>query len=159
WYHLAMSIDSVGVIRVYVNGGAIYETTYLADTPSTGTQIGANILGTEGFDGIVDEVRFWERTLCEAELESRVDCELPDTIAFTGLLAYYSFNQGVADSINTGLDSLIDLSGNENHGTLGSFALAGTSSNWTSGAPPNSPCMPFSPAVATVFQGSNQILH
>jgi hypothetical protein len=46
------------------------------------------------------------------------------------LLAYFRFNQGFDNAVNTGITMLADSSGNGFNGTLSNFALTGTSSNF-----------------------------
>lgn len=56
-----------------------------------------------------------------------------NTPSGTGLLATYYFNQGAANSDNSGVTTLTDAMGNNRNGALENFALSGTSSNWSSG--------------------------
>ncbi|HRY99590.1 MAG TPA: T9SS type A sorting domain-containing protein, partial [Bacteroidales bacterium] len=55
-------------------------------------------------------------------------CTLPP-----GLVAYYTFDEGIDGGTNSGLIALPDQSGNGNNGTLSGFALSGATSNWVSG--------------------------
>ena len=56
-------------------------------------------------------------------------CTPPDN-----LVAYYTFNQGIANQDNTGETTLVDISGNAYDGTLMDFNLAGDISNWVAGS-------------------------
>jgi hypothetical protein len=57
-----------------------------------------------------------------------MNSELDPTIQ-TGLVSYYTVNQGIAAGTNTGLIPLIDQKGT-NNGMLTNFALTGSSSNY-----------------------------
>ena len=52
----------------------------------------------------------------------------------TGLVSYYTFDQGIAAGTNTGLTTVIDQSGN-NNGTLTNFSLTGSSNNFVAQNP------------------------
>ena len=80
------------------------------------------------FSGKMDEVRIWNRALCATEITNNMSCEIP-TSGFE-LIANYHFNQGLAANYNPTETSLLDLSGNNNNGTLNGFNLFGTASNW-----------------------------
>lgn len=86
------------------------------------------------FQGNLDEVRVWNRALSLAELQNNKNCELPSPTTQTGLVAYYQFNQGIDSNDNSTVTTLTDASSNGYNGTLNSFALNGSTSNWTAGS-------------------------
>jgi hypothetical protein len=55
-------------------------------------------------------------------------CQLSGT--HQGLLAYYQFNEGISYGNNFGVNTLPDLSGNNNTGTLINYVLNGPDGNW-----------------------------
>ena len=57
-----------------------------------------------------------------------------DPVTQTGLVSYYTFNQGIAAGTNTGLTMAIDQKGS-NNGALANFALSGASSNFVTQNP------------------------
>ena len=133
WHHVAMTWEknTINGFKSYVDG-QLYQQRNSANANLPAITSGAN-LGSyrsvgEFMNGQLDEVRIWNRALCQEEILSRMNCEIAG--AETGLLANYHFNEGVAGSINTGINTLSDASGNNYNGTLNNFALSGTTSNW-----------------------------
>ncbi len=129
WHHLAATYDGA-IIRLYING------VLAASLPQTGTiTTNSNVLGlgnqsgyAEYFGGYADEIRIWNIARTQTEIQSNMNKEL-DPATQTGLVSYYTNNQGISNGSNTGLTRLIDQKGN-NNGTLTNFALSGTSSNF-----------------------------
>ncbi|MFT6947668.1 MAG: hypothetical protein ACJARP_002095, partial [Vicingaceae bacterium] len=131
WHHVAVTFDSDS-LRLYVDGQADGVNQMTLNTTLNFLRIGmrGNSL-SEQFNGEIDEVKIWNRALCADELSFNRNCESPGNT--DSLLVYYNFNQGSASQSNIGLDSLVDLSGNGNTGTLTNFVLGGSTSNWVSG--------------------------
>ncbi len=70
--------------------------------------------------------------------------------AQTGLLVSYNYNQGIPNADNTGINTLLDGSGNAFDATLTNFALNGTTSNWiTTGA--------YNTAYATITSSGTSV--
>lgn len=137
WHHVAATFDGL-TRKIYLDGtlvgydqpGSVHNVPDASDLC-----IGrANGNASTYFSGTIDEVRVWNRALCQAEIQNNMNGELPTPASQTGLVAYYKANQGTAAGTNTGITSLADSSGNGNNGTLTNFALSGSSSNWDSGA-------------------------
>ena len=105
------------------------------------------------FRGDVDELRVWERPLCQQEIMATMNCEL--TGSEGGLVAYYKFNNGTASGNNTGITNLQDYTFNANHGTLTNFSLNGPSSNWIApgGVITGSLCPAVSPTICSQQTG------
>ncbi len=135
WYHVALTRDkSSGQIRLYINGnleangqsgtGNITASS-LITLGSVNTARGSS---TRSFNGTIDELRIWDVVRTPAEIgeyfKDTVDRNSP------GLLAYYTFDQGIADGSNSGVVTLADIAGTDNGGTLTNFALNGVNSNW-----------------------------
>ena len=137
WHHVAVTLDS-GNARCYIDG-ALARTSGWNGT-ATQTTTTANIqLGyaaadspsgdTGGyFDGELDELRIWTKTLSEFEVGQLNGCTTDMTQ--TDLIASYNFNTGIAATDNSGLTTLTDGSGNSFNGTLTNFSLTGATSNW-----------------------------
>ena len=132
WHHLAATYDGAN-IKLYLDGalvktqaatGAIEVNTNVL---CIGDQPGCN----EYFGGNVDEVRIWNIARTQSEIQNAMNTALAGNEA--GLVAYYTFNQGIAGAINTGVTILTDKTSNANNGALNNFALSGASSNWVSG--------------------------
>lgn len=129
WQHVAASWDGT-VLKIYVNG-------VLSNTkPLTGSNIrntinpiwiGANQIG-ENFNGSIDEVRIWNRTLCQPEIANNMNGEIATTLP--NLIGNFHFNQGIAAATNTTVTNLTDASASALTGTLTNIALTGPTSNW-----------------------------
>jgi hypothetical protein len=137
WTNIAVAYDQ-SAIRLYING-TLYNTVAVSNLtpnpPSLPTRIGAgNTAGTPNdfLSGQVDEVSYWSIVLSPSVISTNM--QNPLTGGEPGLLAYYNFNEGVANGDNTSpaVNTLNDLSSYNMDGTLHNFALNGTSSNWIS---------------------------
>ena len=115
----------------YING--VVEPTTNSSGNVSGTEnlnIGKSANYGEPFSGMIDEVRIWNIARSQSAIQNTMGSSLAGNEA--GLIAYYNFNAGTAGSDNTGITTLTDNSSHSNNGTLTSFALTGTSSNWVS---------------------------
>ncbi|MGE0076220.1 MAG: MBG domain-containing protein [Bacteroidales bacterium] len=134
WSYIAATCNGSSV-NLYVNGilaGSKSISYYNAGTENM--TIGDEPGYSRFFKGNIDEVRVWNtaRTLDEVNQDMN-----QQTTGTTGLLAYYNFNQGVANASNLGVNTLNDVTSNCNDGTLNNFVLSGNSSNWAEGVPSN----------------------
>lgn len=133
WQHIAGTYDGA-YMRIYVNGSivdSLAETGSIMNDTATRLMLGAHLGYSRFYAGMMDEVRIWNVCRSAAELNAmmgREFCSKP-----VNLKAYYKFNQGKAAQSNTGVKKLNDLSRYRNHGTLSSFTLNGSGSNWLSG--------------------------
>jgi predicted outer membrane repeat protein len=126
WYHIAGTYDGTTAI-VYLNGSPVSATTtYSAGT--TALNIGRRSNASLPFSGKIDNVAVWGRALSATEIQNTMFASLAGNES--GLQAYYNFDQGIANGINTGLTVIPDLSQHGNTGTLTYSALLGTSSNY-----------------------------
>lgn len=137
WQHVAGVWDG-STASIYINGElkASREIVGVLNTVNNQFVIGTNAIN-EDFDGDIDEVRIWETVRSAEELCASKFVELSGTEP--GLVAYYSFDNGMAGSDNTGLTTLEDKTGNGYNGVLTNFALNGSSSNWLGGSIVTSP--------------------
>lgn len=157
WHHVALTRSS-GVLRMYIDGvldgtsatspavdlNNNYTLQLGGDTPCT--QFGGNRM----FNGNMDELRIWNRGLCQSEIQAKMNCEV-QAAAGIGLLANYHFNQGLTYTDNTAVNTLTDSSGNNNNGALVNFTLTGSASNWSplAGVVSGVACAPF--ALSTYY--------
>jgi hypothetical protein len=129
WQHVAASWDGLE-LRIYVNG-VLSNTKPLAGTNLRNNTnpiwIGGNQIG-ENFNGSIDEVRIWNKTLCQPEIMNNKSGEIATTAP--NLLANFHFNQGLDAAVNTTVTTLIDASASALTGTLASLTLTGATSNW-----------------------------
>ncbi len=137
WTHVALVQDEDGT-HIFANGEFI-ETLLDPAYPHVETDVpnaslGAFPFGAQRFfDGCMDEVRIWNY----ARTQEQISCNLSAGVGPSeGLVATYSFENGVPCMDNTGQDGAIDNSGNGSDGLLLNFALDGTQmcmSNYTDG--------------------------
>ena len=134
WHHVAMVVDNSGT-QLYIDGtvraSSPWTGTPSVPTTSTPLRIGSYPAPGSLLNGTIDEVRIWNRALCALELQNNKDCELQANP--TGLIAYYKFNEGIANGNNAVVTSVPDASGNGLNGTLNNFSLNGSTSNWVAG--------------------------
>ncbi|HTA62048.1 MAG TPA: LamG-like jellyroll fold domain-containing protein [Bacteroidia bacterium] len=133
-WNMVSVVRNSGTWMLYIDGVAYTLTSNTAapNAVSGSFVIGADQAGTENFNGTIDEVRFWNRPLCQNEIQSRLSCSPKETV--NGLIAYYNFNEGVDASNNSTITTVADSSGNSNNLTLTNFALNGATSNWLAAA-------------------------
>ncbi len=132
WIHVAASWkQSTGEMKLYINGTQEATNSGSVSLRTAPTRITFGMLQTNGqfFNGSIDEVRIWNEVRTLAQIQANMSKELTASAEPT-LLAYYTFNQGIANGTNTGLTVLADMK-NTNNGTLNNFALSGSTSNFT----------------------------
>ncbi|MFT3932109.1 MAG: T9SS type A sorting domain-containing protein [Chitinophagaceae bacterium] len=130
WHHLAATYDGA-TMKLYIDGilkNSVAQTGLIATNTnalSLGNQIG---FSSEYFGGAADEMRIWNVARTQAQIQAAMNAEF-DPAAQTGLVSYYTLNQGITAGTNTGLTTVFDQKGN-NTGTLSGFANTGSSSNF-----------------------------
>lgn len=125
WDHLACTfIDAANVVKCYQNGVETFsDTTTFTSSPADSIyplHIGTTI-ADEPWDGLIDEVRIYNRVLTPQEIKRLYkigstfkvnDAEATGSLN-EGLVGYWSF-----DDAGVQQGYAIDESGNSNHGTL-----------------------------------------
>jgi uncharacterized delta-60 repeat protein len=131
YYHVAGVIDHQ-MVRLFVNGVQKAAVPYTGQWEGdAGTRFLGRTVTPAKFKGVMDEVRYWNYARnCQQIAQASVG-EL--TGAEQGLVAYYTFNQGLENGPNAGVTVLNDLTLPQNNGTLTGFALTNgnSTSNWT----------------------------
>ena len=136
WTHVAITRQN-GVVKMFING---VEDAATITNNATGQNnavrgIGGKMVGgsTSGtlFNGQIDEVRYWSVAKSNTEISTTFANPLLGNEA--GLVAYYNFNQGIANGNNSSISTLIDNTSTSNNGTLAGFSLSGTTSNFVGG--------------------------
>ena len=134
WQHVAGTYDG-SMMRIYVNGiqiDSLSRTVSFASASNSlmiGNWSDPNVHRT--FNGTIDEVRVWNLWRSSSDIVASMNqefCQNP-----TGLVAYYSLNEGIASGTNSTVLAAVDRSGNGNNGVLTNFTLNGTTSNWVNG--------------------------
>lgn len=155
WIHAAVTYDAATTtMKLYKNGVLVATNTaapaFVAEPGFLASHEGFNSF----FQGNMDEVRIWNIALSADDINRRKNCELQGNE--TGLIAYYKFNQGFAESTNTMVTTLTNTVSGGTNGMLSGFALTGAASNWLSGSPvitgSNIPAAPtvITPLIYTV---------
>lgn len=139
WTHLAFVTNGTST-DVY-QGNTSGTNTLIGTIPEAyGTATGTNLTigyskntgapgDNEFFNGSIDEVRIWNTALTATQITNNM---LGTANGLeTGLVAQFSFDEGIAAGTNTGLTTAFDNTANNNHGDMGtSFALTGPTSNF-----------------------------
>lgn len=113
WNHVAATFDN-GVMTVYVNGFEVANgTAPFASIPQTTSSFvfgEDNVIGTaEHFNGKMDEVRFWNKSLSQSEIMADMNNCL--TGSETNLVAYYNFEDAAGILVS-------DITANQYHGVM-----------------------------------------
>lgn len=131
WHHYAITYDNSTGLKSFYLDGILKDTSITISSFTSNTQIKLGVANNSAYlNGSMDELRFWNIILTETEINNRMNCEL--TGNEENLIAYYRFNQGVAEQNNTSENILIDNSLNSLNGNLLNFNLDGMTSNWVS---------------------------
>tara|TARA_R110001606_G_scaffold107625_2_gene232391 strand:- start:41299 stop:50172 length:8874 start_codon:yes stop_codon:yes gene_type:complete len=133
WTHVAVVVDQGTSTTFYINGefagsvnnGIVNNNSSSLILGRQGTSCACNLLNAR-----LDELKIWNTIRTESQIQGNLFKVLTGSEA--NLVAYYDFEQGVANADNTGVTTLVDKTANANNGTLYNFALAtGMGSNWT----------------------------
>lgn len=111
WTHVAVTGDASGQ-KLFINGQLAGSTGAVVNPAVNQTFIlGANNDGKQWkFGGLMDDVRFWNVTRSETDIQNSMESELNGNEA--GLVAYYKLNDGPGNSTYS------DSTGNGHTGTL-----------------------------------------
>lgn len=136
WHHIAVTRNnnSTDNVKFYLDGNLLSTNTINIDIVSDNLRIGNVLYGglaQKFFNGTIEELRIWNFEKTATEIQNQMNLELMGSE--TGLLTYYSFNQGIANGNNSTITSLTDNSSNNINGTLNNFTLNSTTSNWVDG--------------------------
>jgi uncharacterized protein (TIGR02145 family) len=135
WVHVAGTFDGTNA-KLYING--TLDSSYPASAPTSNS--GGLYLGTPqdavgnslfNFSGTLEDIRIWNIALTQSAIQSSMNNELLGNES--GLVANYSFNQGIAGGDNTAISIVTDKTANAFNGTLTNFTKNGASSNFVNG--------------------------
>jgi gliding motility-associated-like protein len=131
WKHIAVTLNGT-TARLYIDGVQVAQNTSFSLSPASLGNTSINRIGRSQtashgyFDGMIDEVRFWNVARTQTQIQQSMAVSLNGNES--GLVRYFRMNQGVGGGINTGLTSLTATIGN--NATLNNFALNGMVSNF-----------------------------
>jgi hypothetical protein len=129
WTHIAIVYEN-NQSNLYVNGAFVKQGLPSGISfvhPSS--LIGGSSPGFH-FNGKLDDLRFWDQTRTADQIANNLFIEMLGTES--GLAVCYDFNEGKASANNSVLNSIVDITGNGNPGTLINFNKTGGYSNWVS---------------------------
>lgn len=136
WHHAAISYESASrTANLYLNGIAVgvndnilVEPRDLFNRDSLYIGRSLNFRNNTYFKGKMDDFRVWSDARSATEIQETKDSTL--TGGESGLLTYYSFDQGIPSGDNTNLTQVTSPLEIEYNATLHGFDLSGESSNF-----------------------------
>jgi hypothetical protein len=112
WHQIISSYDG-SVTKIYLDGTLINQSSQgNLNIVLNNLRIGNSCNNNECFNGNLDDIRIYNRTLSSDEVTALYNSEKPATDLTTGLVAYYPFNGNANDE-----------SGNGNNGTVNGATL------------------------------------
>ncbi|MCZ8189791.1 MAG: hypothetical protein O9326_08620, partial [Microcystis sp. LE19-338.1B] len=113
WHHVAHTFGaSIGGEKLYIDGQLVASGTKAQsdftwqDKILIGYSIDAPV---DFFQGQIDEIRIWNKTRTQAEIQADMNHQLTGTES--GLIGYWQFSEGTGNTVT-------DLAGNDNNGTI-----------------------------------------
>ncbi len=129
WYHV-VGVQSSGVLSIYVNGvsesGSDLGATPTINT-ATGLQIGQRGDNLRWFNGLIDEVRIYNRALGAGEISNLYNSGIakfnvsPTKYLTSGLVGYWTMD---GNNVNWATGAVTDSSGKGNTGTIVNMATS-----------------------------------
>jgi len=120
---------SLYVDGVFDNSMDINVSVQSSDLYSLGQEYDNGLITSQFFNGNIDEMRIWNTERTQTEIQVNMTSTLQGSEL--GLVAYYTFNQGLANENNTSEISLTNSSQFSGlNGTFNNFNLNGTTSNF-----------------------------
>jgi hypothetical protein len=144
WLHIAYVVTPAGY-KIYANGNQVGSGTFTG-TPmlfnsSRYLTLGKSAAETTLFKGSMDDVRIYNTALTQPQVLE----DAKGNYLAAGLVAYYSFDEGISGGTNTIINKLFEQTESGTlHGMLNNFALAGSTSNWADGQAIQSQSITFS---------------
>ena len=133
WHHIAMcwQKNTVNGFRSYLDGQLVAQRNSAnVSLPiiSAATYFGSLYGTSEFMNGSLDEVRIYKTALSQSDIQT--DMMSTTSSSPANLIAWYNFDQGVNQEVNSSSTVLLDKTGNGYNGNLYNFGLGGLSSNW-----------------------------
>nr|NCR56027.1 hypothetical protein [Microcystis aeruginosa L211-07] len=111
WHHVAHVIgNSIGGQRIYVDGQLVASGNKGQSDFNSQDQAVIGYSADSGYFQVqIDEVRIWNKTRTQAEIQADMNHQLTGTES--GLIGYWQFSEGTGNTVT-------DLAGNDNNGTI-----------------------------------------
>ncbi|MHC4680459.1 MAG: LamG-like jellyroll fold domain-containing protein [Planctomycetota bacterium] len=126
WRHVLVQGDG-STLQLYIDGALVDDVAIVpqasAKRPNFAIGSRPDSLGTRVMNGIIDDVRLWNRPLSQEEIQQALDQAVGGDEV--GLVGYWTFDEGQGDTA-------FDSSPTQNHGTI-------TGATWTSNTAPMAP--------------------
>ncbi|MDF2438453.1 MAG: Protein of unknown function precursor [Bacteroidota bacterium] len=136
WQHVAGTWNG-SELKIYINGVLMATTAGVTgasfSNSTNNVKLGYNSMN-ENFMGAIDELRIWTVARSISEIQSAMSCTVDQES--TGLLAYYTFNDGIANGTNSAT-TIHDVTGHGYNGVMTGFSLSGGVSNFAPDARTN----------------------
>jgi hypothetical protein len=151
-HHIAyVRAGSLGTLYIDGTVEATHTADYAFDTTkrySLGQEWDNNVT-SDFYNGQLDDLRIWGTARTASEISNNMNVQL--TGNEPGLIAYYTFDQGVGGGNNTGVTTLLDSGPYGYTGTLNLFTLNGPTSNWVKNCEPKGIENPIGDGTIRVF--------
>jgi len=111
WHHIAAVLNEENV-SVFVDGSLETEGTFdntVTGNGSDNLSFGHSPWASEYYSGLLDEIRIWNTTRTQSEIQNNMSTELNGDE--NGLIGYWNFNEGSGTT-------LTDQTSNDNDGTI-----------------------------------------
>lgn len=119
-YHVVFTWDTTNGKRIFVDGSLDtsdgVETTLMGNGTAEDFFLGSTSSPSLYFDGKIADFRVYNRIMTTTEIAIIAGSLGKDNIV-NGLIAHWLMNEGPDGGTASGADSLVDISGQENHGT------------------------------------------
>lgn len=135
WHHVAVT-RSTTLVQIFIDGYLVAANTQpgITNLNNTTDPVKIGQSACTNFVGELDETRIWTEAQTTCEIYANKNYQFNSTSSTLKFNAHY--NQGTAGGSNTTVTSLTNSASNAIPGTLNTFALSGSSSNWVSSTCP-----------------------
>ena len=100
WIYFAATVDRNNEIKIYIDNDAVVTTSITEDpindiNPTATLRIGKTIFGSTSFDGLIDDVRFYNRVLTATEVSNNYNAGLSQHKAGSSFSDDFSSDYGL----------------------------------------------------------------
>jgi len=121
WYHIAVTVECATPGMKMYAGGSLYTTANWVGICGDTTESSPLVFGNYSvryLDGLLDDIAIWDVALTQNEINSLAKSKrrLPLSVRGDHIVGYWRLD-GPNGAVAAGANSVLDLSGNGNHGT------------------------------------------